>query len=145
MRTLPRRLNGFVVRVIVGIWLFYGVCVIWYRVSGLGYTGSRVATDESRISSWRTALETYQLDNGSPPTTEQGLDALLRPPVIGPPASNWQGPYLAETRSIPHDSWGHAYLYSAPGPNGEPFLVTCLGRNGKPGGEGENADITSSR
>ena len=59
-----------------------------------------------------TALKLYELDNGFFPSTEQGLDALMKKPVTSPTPQNWNGPYLEKT---PVDPWGRPYQYSSPG------------------------------
>ncbi|MCF7887455.1 MAG: type II secretion system major pseudopilin GspG [Candidatus Omnitrophica bacterium] len=58
-----------------------------------------------------TALDMYELDNQTYPSTEQGLGALSSKPSGTPRASNWQGPYLRKT---PVDPWGTSYQYRYP-------------------------------
>ncbi|HEX3928129.1 MAG TPA: type II secretion system major pseudopilin GspG [Gemmatimonadales bacterium] len=102
---------------------------------------AKSATAKSQIEMLGTALDAYRLDNGHYPTTQQGLNALWQMPTADPPA-NWRGPYLR--KAVPLDPWGVAYLYVAPGqvnPNG--YDLETLGADGKPGGTGEDADITS--
>lgn len=84
-----------------------------------------------------TALSLYKLDNFVYPSTEQGLDALVVKPSGQPEAPNWKGPYLDR---MPKDPWGRPYLYQHPGQHGEIDVYT-YGADGKPGGEGEAADI----
>ena len=99
------------------------------------------ATAKSQIEMIGAGLDSYRLHNGSYPTTEQGLAALWEAPAIDPPA-NWRGPYLR--KAVPLDPWGNPYVYISPGevnPNGYDLL--SLGADGKLGGEGENADVTS--
>jgi general secretion pathway protein G len=83
------------------------------------------------------ALDQFRLDVGRYPNTDEGLDALVNPPEE---MERWNGPYLE--KGVPKDPWGHAYVYASPGEHGEYDLVS-LGLDGEPGGEGENADITS--
>jgi general secretion pathway protein G len=88
------------------------------------------------------ALDAYRLDNGDYPTTEQGLAALWREPTVPPLPSRWRGPYTR--KAIPLDPWDRPYVYRAPGtemPTGYDLL--SLGRDGQPGGEGEDADVVS--
>lgn len=88
------------------------------------------------------ALDGYRLDNHAYPTTEQGLAALRTEPVAGQRPPRWRGPYLR--RAIPRDPWQNPYVYVSPGvhdPQG--YDLSSLGRDGRPGGEGEDADITS--
>jgi general secretion pathway protein G len=100
---------------------------------------AKSATATSQMEMLSTTLDAYRLDNGTYPSTEQGLDALWELPAIQPPA-NWRGPYLR--KAVPLDPWGQPYIYIFPGqsnPNG--FDLISLGADGQPGGEGENADL----
>jgi general secretion pathway protein G len=97
---------------------------------------------QAQISSLGAALDAYRLDNGRYPTTEQGLTALWQAPVSAPPPSNWRGPYLRQPP--PTDPWGAPYVYRAPGDHtANGFDLSSMGQDGKPGGTGESADITS--
>jgi general secretion pathway protein G len=103
---------------------------------------SRAQAARSQLELFALALEQYRLDNHVYPTTEQGLAALRTMPVSGEPPRNWRGPYLR--RVVPDDPWGRAYLYTSPGrENSESYDLYSLGRDGRTGGEGEDADITS--
>ena len=102
---------------------------------------ARVATAKAQIESFGTALDGYRLDNGRYPTTTQGLSALWQKPIIDPPVS-WTEPYLR--KPVPNDPWGRPYLYSAPGKiNPTSYDLLTYGADGQPGGEGENADVSS--
>ena len=100
----------------------------------------------SQVEMFALALDAYRLDNDDYPSTEQGLAALRAMPVIGgregEPPKNWRGPYLR--RVVPDDPWGKPYVYVAPGRvNSASYDPYTLGRDGKLGGEGEYADVTS--
>ncbi len=82
------------------------------------------------------ALDQYRLDAGIYPTTQEGLNALMTNPGV----EKWDGPYLK--KNVPLDPWGKPYFYQSPGTNGE-YDLYSLGRDNKPGGEGEDKDITS--
>ena len=97
----------------------------------------RVAA-KAQINAFTTALGAYKLDTGTYPTTDQGLHALRNHPEgVG----QWAGPYLPQ--DIPNDPWGHPYLYKYPGEHGDEPDIVCLGQDGAPGGDGNNADIVS--
>jgi general secretion pathway protein G len=99
------------------------------------------ATAKSQIEMLSAALDAYRLDNGRYPTTEQGLNALWEKPTVDPPA-NWRAPYLR--KPVPLDPWGRAYLYLSPGQvNPQGYDLLSYGADGKPGGEGEDADVLS--
>lgn len=96
----------------------------------------------SQIEIFALALDSYRLDNDVYPETVQGLTALRIMPVTGEVPRNWRGPYVR--RTVPVDPWGRLYVYIAPGQaNPESYDLFSLGRDGKTGGEGEDADITS--
>jgi len=97
---------------------------------------AQVTAARQDLRSIESALKLYRLDNFSYPTTEQGLEALVAKPA-DPNVRNWKGPYVER---VPRDPWGNPYLYLSPGNNGEIDIYT-MGRDGRPGGEGEDADI----
>lgn len=99
---------------------------------------ARVTKAKQDIQALVTALNMYRLDNYVYPSTEQGLDALVRRPSGQPEAPNWRpGGYLDR---LPRDPWAREYQYLRPGVHGE-FDVWTFGANGMPGGEGINAEI----
>ncbi|MEE4303210.1 MAG: type II secretion system major pseudopilin GspG [Wenzhouxiangella sp.] len=99
---------------------------------------ARVTKAKQDVQALVTALNMYKLDNFNYPSTEQGLEALVRPPSGQPPAPNWkQGGYVD---NLPTDPWGNAYQYLNPGVHAE-IDVWSFGANGSPGGEGINAEI----
>src|SRR3954464_6892840 len=95
---------------------------------------SEVQVARAQIESLEKALDQFRLDTRHYPTAEQGLDALVLKPSN---EANWTGPYLK--KAVPTDPWGHAYVYRVPGSKGE-FDLYSLGKAGKPGGSGEDAD-----
>ena len=100
---------------------------------------SEVVAARAQIDAFDKTLDTYRLDVGRYPTTEEGLAALMTaPPSAG---VKWNGPYLK--KAVPPDPWGNAYQYRAPGTRGD-YEVLSLGKDGQPGGTGENADISSN-
>jgi general secretion pathway protein G len=94
------------------------------------------------IQGLETALKLYKLDNGMYPTTEQGLEALVRPPDSGRIPKNWREGGYVEKSKIAKDPWGNDYIYLSPGTHGE-YDIISYGADGEPGGEGENKDIKS--
>ena len=102
---------------------------------------ARVTRAGSDIRAIETALDLYRLDNYKYPTTDQGLEALVKKPP-DPSLTNYrEGGYL---KAVPKDPWGNPYHYESPGPDGEPYLIISYGRDGKPGGTGYDADISSN-
>jgi len=106
-------------------------------------------TDEAKtvkakidIAAIETSLKLYRLDNGTYPSTEQGLAALIERPTTEPAAPNWNEPGYLEKKVIPKDPWSREYLYLSPGVHGE-YDILSYGADGAPGGEGKNQDIKS--
>jgi general secretion pathway protein G len=99
---------------------------------------SEVTIAKAQIEAFEKSLDTFRLDVGRYPTTEEGLNALVAAPATA--GAKWNGPYLK--KGVPPDPWGHPYQYKAPGSKSE-FDIISLGRDGQPGGSGEDADILS--
>ena len=110
---------------------------------------ARKTAAKSQIEQFSSALQTYFLDCGRFPTTEQGLWALWQKPVLYPVPENWQGPYLE--REPGHDPWGTDFKYlsaessimPAEVPEGLPYVLISYGADGKEGGQGDGNDIYS--
>lgn len=98
---------------------------------------SEVKVAKAQIEGLSKALDIYRLEVGHYPSTEQGLQALVTAPADEP---RWTGPYLQ--KKLPLDPWGHNYSYRYPGENSEYDLLS-MGKDGQPGGEGENAEVTN--
>lgn len=99
---------------------------------------SEVTVAKAQIEAFEKSLDTYRLDVGRYLTTDEGMAALMAaPPAAG---IKWNGPYLK--KGVPQDPWGQAYQYRSPGSKGDDEIVS-LGRDGQPGGTGDNADISS--
>ena len=100
--------------------------------------GAKSKSAGIQIRDFEQALELYKLDVGKFPRSEQGLDALVRQPSG---VKGWNGPYLKKTE-LPEDPWGNAYQYKI-SRAGSGFEITSFGADGRPGGEGEDADISN--
>jgi general secretion pathway protein G len=94
------------------------------------------AAAKAQIELLGQALDQYRLDVGSYPSTTEGLNALM----TNPGGDKWDGPYLK--KNLPLDPWGNPYNYQCPGSHGE-YDLYSLGRDNKPGGEGEDKDVAS--
>ncbi len=98
---------------------------------------AKVAKAMGDLANLNTVLNTFRLDVGRYPSTEEGLEVLRTPPQS---AQNWNGPYIE--RNIPLDPWGNPYQYGWPGAYGnDSFTLYSLGADGQDGGDGNNADI----
>ena len=125
-------LELLVVVVIIGLLASYVAPRFFAQV---GKSESKVA--QAQIDALEKALHQYRLDNGRYPTTEMGLSALLVKPAS---ATKWAGPYMA--KAIPPDPWGAPYFYKSPGEHGD-FDIYSYGKDGRPGGTGDDADVTN--
>lgn len=129
-------LEMLVVLVIIG--LIAGI-VVPRVTKGLDKSQVTAATTQAKVL--RGAVESLRLDIGRYPTVEEGLALLSKAPADPVLAARWRGPYLDE--ALPLDPWGHPYQYGVPGRDGLPFALYSLGSDGKPGGEGDAADVGS--
>ena len=96
---------------------------------------SEINVAKAQLDALAKALDQYRLDTGHYPSPELGLDALVTRPANEP---KWNGPYLR--KAVPLDPWGQPYVYRMPGEKGD-FDLISYGKDGQPGGSGENADI----
>jgi general secretion pathway protein G len=125
-------LELLVVVVIIG--LLAGIVAPRY----FGQVGkSEVNVARAQLDALEKALDQYRLDVGHYPNSELGLKALVERPASLP---KWSGPYLR--KDVPPDPWGRPYVYKVPGEKGE-FDLLSYGKDGQPGGTGENADLTN--
>lgn len=101
---------------------------------------ARIVKAKNDIRVLQTQLQLYRMDNFTYPTTDQGLEALVSKPDLPPEPPKWKtGGYIER---LPTDPWGQPYQYLSPGENGD-FDLYSLGADGRPGGEGRDADIGS--
>jgi general secretion pathway protein G len=98
---------------------------------------SQVTVARAQIDVLTKAVDNFRLDTGRFPTAEEGLQALVVKPAS---VDKWGGPYLK--KDVPLDPWGHPYVYQIPGTKGD-YAVISYGRDGQPGGTGEDEDISS--
>jgi general secretion pathway protein G len=104
---------------------------------------AKVSAAKVQMKSIESALDAFKLDNGFYPTTDQGLNALIKKPEVGRIPDKWnEGGYLKPAR-IPKDPWGKDFLYFAPGNEGREYEIVSYGPDNEQGGEGKNADIES--
>jgi general secretion pathway protein G len=95
-----------------------------------------------QIESIETALKLYKLDNGSYPSTEQGLQALVEAPTVGQLPKAWRDGGYLEKGKVPKDPWDNEFIYLSPGVNSD-FDLMSYGADGEPGGEDMNKDINN--
>jgi general secretion pathway protein G len=98
---------------------------------------AKIKAAKAQIELLGTALDTFRLDVGRYPSSQEGLEALRTKPGG---LERWDGPYLK--KDLPLDPWGKAYAYKSPGEHGA-FDIVSYGADGAPGGEEDNRDITS--
>ncbi len=141
LRFSPARARGFTLIEIMIVVVIIGILVGLLAPKIMDRPDqARVVAAKNDIQAIMSALKLYRLDNAVYPSAEQGLMALVKKPEAGNIPRNWKpGGYLDR---LPKDPWGGDYQYLNPGIQGEIDIVS-LGRDGKPGGEGYDADIGS--
>lgn len=135
--------SGFTLIEILVVIVVLGVLATLVAPNVFRHVGSaKESAARSQIEMLGAALDAYRLDNSRYPTTEQGLAALWDDPGGDPHSKRWRGPYLK--KAVPVDPWGNAYVYRSPGEHSRlGYDLLSRGADGRPGGEGEDADVTS--
>lgn len=144
MRSTRRNLRGFTLLellVVLGILALLATLVAPKVLGQLGKAKPQVTRQQVRNTS--TAIQSFKLDLGRYPTTEEGLSVLITKSDGAPNMDKWDGPYL-ERKALPMDGWGVPLQYRAPArEEGFEFEIFSLGADNAEGGEGENKDIFS--
>jgi general secretion pathway protein G len=135
---MAARTPGFTLLELLVVVVIIGLLAGFVAPRYFGQVGkSEVNVAKAQLDALEKALDQYRLDTGRYPSAELGLKALVERPADEP---KWNGPYLR--KAIPLDPWGKPYLYRFPGEKAE-FDLLSFGKDGQPGGSGENADITN--
>jgi len=130
--------RGFTLLELLVVVVIIGLLAGFVAPRYFGQVGkSEVQIARAQIDALEQALYQYRLDVGRYPDNEAGLKALVTKPANEP---KWAGPYLR--KDIPADPWGRPYVHKIPGEKGE-FDLLSYGKDGQPGGAGENADLTN--
>jgi general secretion pathway protein G len=108
------------------------------RLAGRTERARNVAA-KATITSLSSAIDSFEVDVGRFPTTEEGLAALVSKPSSLPTEATWNGPYM---REIPLDPWNREYTYKYPGDLGVDYDLICMGPDGQ---SGSADDITNIR
>jgi general secretion pathway protein G len=139
--TRRRRARGFTLLEMLVVMVIIGLLagLVGPRVFGK-VDSSKVKTAQTQIKMLESAIQIMRLDVGRIPPGDQALQWLVRPPTDDETArSLWKGPYI--DGQVPLDPWNNPYLVKVPGNDGKAVSVISLGADGKPGGEGLDADI----
>ena len=129
--------GGYSLMEILIVLAIMGMLVAIVGPKMLGFmSGAKLKAAHAQMVTLKQALEAVNLDIGRYPSDQEGLSLLAASPGGG--VANWNGPYMDR---VPKDPWGNDFVYNIV-PGGEP-KITSLGADGKPGGTGNDSDITS--
>jgi len=138
MMEKKKRREGFTLIELLIVMVILGLLAALVGPRMFGKVGSsKLKAAKAQISLLETALDTYRLDVGKYPTTDQGLEVLRTKPSD---VEKWDGPYLP--KDVPMDPWGKPYVYRSPGEHGD-FDIISYGADGRQGGEGEDSEVVS--
>jgi general secretion pathway protein G len=134
-----RRQAGFTLIEIMVVMVIIGLLMALVGPNLIGRSEkAKTQAAAMQIERLGTVLDTFRLDIGRYPTTQEGLQALVQRPSG---VERWDGPYL--NKGVPKDPWDRPYVYRSPGDGGRPYDIYSLGADGAPGGQDQNRDITS--
>jgi len=138
MKRKSKKEQGFTLIELLIVMIILGLLAALVGPRMFGKVGSsKQKSAKAQISLFETAIDTYRLEVGKFPTTEQGLQALR---VCPDGVTKWDGPCLP--KAVPLDPWGNPYTYKYPGEHGD-YEIVSYGADGRAGGEKEDADIVS--
>ncbi len=127
MKIINHRKKGFTFLEIMFVVVIIGILlsIVVPRFTGKTQK-ARIFATKATMNSIETALQTYEMNVGAFPTTEQGLQALLKCPSEVS-KEDWDSPYLKKT---PKDSWHHSLIYKCPGEHNADYDLYSMGRDG---------------
>jgi general secretion pathway protein G len=135
-----RKKNGFTLIEIMLVVTIIGIlaAVVLPRLVGRGEE-ARVNATRLQIENLGLALDTFELDNGRYPGTDEGLNALRNAPAN---STNWKGPYMK--KDVRNDPWSKPYVYRCPGTHTKDYDLLSYGPNGVEGGNDDIANWDSN-
>jgi general secretion pathway protein G len=134
-----RRQAGFTLIEIMVVMVIIGLLMALVGPNLIGRSEkAKTQAAAMQIERLGTVLDTFRLDVGRYPTTQEGLQVLVQRPMG---VDRWDGPYI--NKGVPKDPWDRPYIYRSPGEAGRPYDLYSLGADGAPGGTDNNRDVTS--
>ena len=126
------------IEIVIVLAIIVGIVSLFSSTIFDSFGKSRIQTVKIQFSEIGKALDRYNLDCNSYPTTEEGLIALVEPSAK---CKNW-GPKPYMKKQLMQDPWGNEVIYERT--SSSDYVLLSLGADGNEGGEGLDADIRSN-
>jgi general secretion pathway protein G len=140
---ISRRESGFTLIEIMVVLVIIAILAALIAPQILGRVDeARVTAARQDIQTLGTALDFYRMDNFRYPTSDQGLEALIKKPD-DPTVRHWRSDGYLRAKTVPKDPWGNDYRYLEPGSHSAGYDLYSLGADGETGGEDADTDIGS--
>lgn len=141
MRSNISSVRGFTLLEVMVVLAIIGGIMALVATNILGSAAdANIKTTKAQMKLIENALDLYKLDNFTYPTTEQGLEALVKKPTSNPQPKNYKADGYLKGTKLPTDAWGNEFLYF--NDKGR-YEIVSLGADGQEGGEGDAADLSS--
>lgn len=105
------------------------------------YNRSKVDATKIQMKQLGVILDDFRRECGFYPDSNQGLEALVKPPVGGRECRNYDPDGYIKGGKVPKDGFGYDFGFES---DGNRYVLKSLGNDNREGGDGIDKDILSN-